>query len=139
MHGNDHDSSFLIEDGADVHVSGAAIVRIVAIFPGNPILAAVWIEAKYSLIDIGRLQFVLWYFEIEYAMKEVMGHVQFNKRALGQYSFDFAFEILPLPESPKVIRHEDPAVHQVISQDRHFVVAQEKASRLDHVNPWVIE
>src|SRR5438552_6510808 len=106
-----HDVFFVIENGANVHVSRrpalavVIVVIIMIIFPSDVVIAAVWVEAAYPLVYIRGLQSILGGFDIENAVKESVSHIQLLEIAFGQDPFDGLGKIISLFLPPEIVRH----------------------------------
>src|SRR5439155_8566827 len=100
---DDHDPALLIQNRPDVHLGAVFPTAILArvTFPSDAIG-----PARAALSYIRRLQFVLGNLEIKDAVKNEMLHREFNELAVGQHPLDLLMNTLPLPFSPKVVRHE---------------------------------
>src|SRR5205085_4143702 len=57
--------------------------------------------------------------------------------ALRENFFYLVAEILPLHITPKIVRHQEAAVEQILPQDGNFFFVEIEATRLDHVNPRI--
>ena len=86
--GDDHDSAFVIVNGANVHVLGPFTgVVIMVVFPSDAIPPAVWIEAIHALSAVRRLQLVHGDFDIEHAVEDLVGHIQINEVTVREHTF----------------------------------------------------
>src|SRR5206468_7510069 len=105
---DDHDAALLNEDRADMHVFALLVTAILARvnLPGDTTV----VFALFSSPVVGSLQAVLRAFQVEHTMKNRVLHRQLDKLAFGQNAFDFVMKDFPLPLTPKVVRHEHPAI-----------------------------
>src|ERR1051325_7186493 len=133
--GNDHDSAFVIKDRADMN--WPAFFTVV-ILPGNVIIRiAPTVTQPHALARY--LQFFLRPLYVEYAMKDRMIHWYVNEFAVGQNALDLFIKMLPLRFAPEIIGHHEPAVAQIFLENRHFLVFEFQAARLNEINPGIVE
>src|SRR5690349_10241890 len=74
-------------------------------------------------------------------MENLMVHFEFLELVFRsrERSFNFPLELCPLSQAPKIVRPQDSAVEQILSEWFNLLVAQEQGARLDHIDPRIIE